>query len=152
LMIVHQQCRLHYLRLTLKWSNEVMTWNVKVRLSEYEVLDYALWNLTQDVQALLPFKVECQWAKSCQNANETGNANFGRFAGDDSWIYGRCIMHTSVYSWGSISTYPWARIYRLLFYSHKSVRINDFSIHLRLEICQHKMENVWALYASTTLE
>mmetsp|Transcript_19969 Transcript_19969/g.22630 ORF Transcript_19969/g.22630 Transcript_19969/m.22630 type:complete len:212 (-) Transcript_19969:45-680(-) len=45
---------------------------VKVKVSEYNVLDYDLWKLTQEIQSLLPFHVEYHWVKSHQDENKDG--------------------------------------------------------------------------------
>jgi hypothetical protein len=55
---------------------------VKVKVSEYNILDYDLWKLTQEIQALLPFHVEYHWVKSHQDAYDDGKPLHGPFARD----------------------------------------------------------------------
>ena len=44
---------------------------VKVKLSEYNVLEYDWWKLTQEVQSLIPFAgVEYKWVQSHHYAND----------------------------------------------------------------------------------
>ena len=71
---------------------------VKVKLSEYNVLDYDLWKLTQEVQALIPFRVEYKWVQSHQDANDEGKPLYGHFFARDAElnIMADKLCHTSI--------------------------------------------------------
>jgi len=55
---------------------------IKVKVSEYNVLDYDLWKFIQELQSLIPFCMKYNWVQSHQDAHDEGKLLYGPFARD----------------------------------------------------------------------
>jgi len=113
---------------------------VKVKVSEYNVLDYDLWKLTQKIQALLPFQVEYHWVKSHQDANDDGKPLHGPFARDAELnIIADKLCAQAYLSDGNPASIP-QHEFAGFYFSHYGVIINNYSRHIGMKTWQHKID------------
>ena len=113
---------------------------VKVKVSEYTVMDYDLWKLTQEIQALLPFHVEYHWVKSHQDENKDGKPIYGPFARNAELNIMADKLCTQAYqSEGSLASIP-QHEFAGFYFSHEGVVINNYSRHIGMKTWQHKID------------
>jgi len=118
---------------------------VKVKVSEYTVLDYDLWKLTQEIQALLPFHVEYHWVKSYQDENKDGKPLHGPFARDAELNIMADKLCAQAYlsdsTPASIPQHEFAQHeFAGFYFSHEGVVINNYSRHIGMKTWQHKID------------
>ena len=106
---------------------------VKVKVSEYNVLDYDLWKLTQEIQAPLPFHVEYHWVKSHQEANDDGKPLHGPFARDAELNIMADSAHRRTYLIVIQLVFHSMNLQDFIFLTIDGVVINNYSRHIGMK-------------------